>query len=98
MVTFTLVWGGRSQRRVEGQIRYFVPRGKAGLDIPAALTIGLGTRSTASRAARQAVKLRVEPAGREFLSGVNILTTLPPLAVLGGLGYGLGAGLGLGDI
>jgi hypothetical protein len=41
--------------------------------------------------------LGVEAASREFGFGFCFLAAFPPVAVLGGLGDGLGAGLGLSD-
>jgi hypothetical protein len=47
--------GGGAQRGVKGQIAYFVAFRQAGLDVPAALAIGLGARPPAGLFARQPV-------------------------------------------
>jgi hypothetical protein len=53
---------------------------------------------TASRlAARQAIKLRIQPARGEFLAALDLLSTFPPLRILWRLRDGLWAGFSLGD-
>jgi hypothetical protein len=42
--------------------------------------------------------LGIETTGRKLLFGGNFLPAIPPFAILGCLGNGLGASLGLGDI
>jgi hypothetical protein len=72
------------------------------LNITAAFAVGFRLRAAACFVAGELVELGIEAAGRKFLFGLNLLAAFPPVAFLGGLGDGLGAGirllLGLGPI
>lgn len=87
-----------AQRGVESQIANLIPFRKAGLDVPAALAIRLGSRTAASLLAGQAVELSIKTPGGKLLGTCNFLPPLPPVGIMGRLGDRLGAGLLLGDL
>ncbi|MCY4008949.1 MAG: hypothetical protein OXF22_04260 [Anaerolineaceae bacterium] len=60
---------------------------RAGLDVTAALAVGMGAGTAASLAARQLVQRRIQAAGLEFTGGFDFLPPFPPVGVLGVLEY-----------
>jgi len=88
---------GRAQRGVKRQIADFVALRQAGLDVTAALTVGLGLAAATGPVAGQLVKLGIEPAGGELLVRLDLLAPFPPLPILWRLRNGLRAGLALRD-
>ncbi len=60
-----------------------------------ALRLGLG--ASPRLFAGQPVQLGIQATSHELLLGLDLLSTLPPLSLLGRLGDRLGAGLRLGD-
>jgi len=87
-----------AQRGVKSQIANLIPFRKAGLDVPAALAIRLGSRTTTGLLAGQPVELSIKTPGGKLLGTCNLLAPLPPVGVVGRLGNRLGAGLLLGDL
>jgi hypothetical protein len=88
---------GGAQGGIEGQIAHLVTLRQAGLDVPAALAVGLGARPPAGLLARQPVELGVEPAWGKLRRTADLLAAFPPVGVVRGFGDGLWAGLMLGD-
>jgi hypothetical protein len=65
------------------------------LYVTAAFAVSLGLGAASSLFAREPVELRVQATRRELLLGGDLLTTFPPVALLWGVGNGLGPGLSL---
>jgi hypothetical protein len=93
-----LIGGSGAQGGVKSQVGDFVFGGDAGADVVAALAFGLGLGTAAGLFAGKAVKLGIQAAGGKLLLRLDFLATLPPMAVLRRLGYGLGAGFGLANV
>jgi hypothetical protein len=87
-----------TQRGVKSQIANLIAFRKAGLDVPAALAIRFGSRTTTGLFAGQPVKLSIKTPGSKLLGTCNLLAPLPPVGIVGCLGDRLGAGLLLGDL
>ena len=87
-----------TQRGVKSQIANLIALRKARLNVPAALSIRLGSRTTTGLLASQPVKLSIKTPGSKLLGTCNLLSPLPPVGVVGRLGNRLGTGLLLGDL
>ena len=92
------MWRGGTERGVEGQVADLVPLGQAGLDVAAALAVGLGARAATGLLARQPVELGIQTARGKFLGAGDLLPALPPVPFLRRVGDRLRPGLTLVDI
>lgn len=76
-----LVWSGRAQSGVKGEVTC-IAVGRLSFDIASTLSLGPCLTAAPGAAARQPVEGCVEPSCLELLANVDLVTPLPPAAVL----------------
>ena len=72
--------GGCAESSIESDVIGLVV-GRPCLDVAAVLTLGLRQRTASGLLACKLVEGRVQPAGPEGLSGLDLLSAVPPLGV-----------------
>jgi hypothetical protein len=77
---FHLERRGSAQRGIESEV-ICLALGRAGLDIPAALALRVGTRASPAVAAAQFIECGIELARVESFADFNLFAPIPPVRI-----------------